>query len=296
VGRHLAALAPEIIVVDNASSDGSADMVSTEFPGVKLRRNPENLGFGLACNQGMNLASRETVLLLNSDAWLESDSLAGLVRRLRERPDVGIAGPRLLHEDGTLQPSAYRFESLGLRILEELAIYKSLPRSRQADLLLGGYWAHDSEREVDWLVGACLLMRRAVFEQTGGFDSSIFLYGEEEELCWRTRRAGWQVLFSPIAEVTHVGHESARQLLGDEGRLHRCLAASDQLVARWHGPAVARLAGGTRVLGAVIRLAYFTVRDALGRKAPHTAVAMWTARAVLSHYLRCRGGTGAPSA
>ena len=285
VGEHLA-IPSEIVVVDNASHDGSPEMVAAEFPEVTLIRNDRNLGFGAANNIGMKAARAPAFLLLNSDARLVDGSIARLVERLQKEPALGVIGPRLRFEDGRMQASAHRFGSLRLLALEELGLYKLLPRTKTAEVLLGGYWDHAHERRVDWIVGACMLVRREVFEQTGGFDPAIFLYGEEVEWCERIRSAGWDVLFSPDAEVAHVGHASADTLVGERGRIDLCLVAADALIARRQGRAAGLAASGLRVSGAIIRTVAFSVRrlttgdDRYGRDVRSYA------RTILGHYLR----------
>jgi hypothetical protein len=283
--RHLHAAPHEVLVVDNASKDGSADMVASEFPDVRLLRSAENLGFGRANNLAMEAARGDVFLLLNSDAQLVDDSLAGLVAALRARPDVGVMGPRLVQPDGALQASAYRFGWLRLIALEELGLYKLLSPRRRAEALLGGYWDHAAEREADWLVGACLLVRREAYARAGGFDPAIFLYGEEEEWCERIRRAGLRVVFRPDARVLHVGHASARELLGDEGRVRRCLAAADRHVRRREGRLAAALLRPVRMLGALQRLAFFGLRRLWRAPDAQARRALWTARVVLRYCL-----------
>jgi N-acetylglucosaminyl-diphospho-decaprenol L-rhamnosyltransferase len=283
--RFLAGIEHETLVVDNASTDGSPEMVAREFPSVRLIRGVENVGFGRANNDAMAAADGETFLLLNSDAYLRDDSLARLLVTLRERPTVGVVGPRLRFPDGRLQHSAQRFSSLGRLFVEELGLYKVLSPGRRADILLDGYWDHGEERSVDWIVGACMLVRRKVFEQTGGFDPRFFLYGEEEEWCRRIRARGWSVLFSPAAEVVHVGHASAGQLLGSAGRVDRCLLAADELLVRAQGPLARVLAPPIRVSGALLKLAVFGPRSWLGESAQDQD-ALLNARTVLGHYLR----------
>jgi GT2 family glycosyltransferase len=292
VREHLA-LPCEVIVVDNASRDGSAEMVAEEFPTAQLVRNERNLGFGAANNIGMAEAVAPAFLLLNSDARLVDGSIARLVEKLHRDPGVGLVGPRLRFEDGRLQASAHRFSSLRLLALEELGLYKLLPRRTSAEALLGAYWDHSRERRVDWIVGACMVVRRAAFEKTGGFDPGIFLYGEEVEWCERIRAAGWQVVFSPEAEVVHVGHASADILVGDRGRIDLCLVAADELIARRQGRAAGLAASGLRVSGAVIKTVAFGLRRlAIGDDRYGRDVRAYS-RTVLGHYLRrARGRAG----
>lgn len=294
VARHLPGA--ELVVVDNGSGDGSAEMVAERFPGAVLVRNADNLGFGAAANQGMRAASAPDLLLLNSDAYLVDESLLKLVPRLRREPDVGLVGPRILLESGELQRSARRFPSVGRLLLSELYLHRLLPRPAAAERLLGSYWAHDVEHEADWLVGACLLLRREVFEATGGFDPSIFLYGEEVEWCRRVRAAGWRILFSPEAQVLHLNHKSADRLFGDAGRVDRCLLSENDLLRRWQGAWAPLAADGLRLAGALLRGAAFSARRLLRPEDAYAADVLGEAQATWAHYLRrARGRTWRPA-
>jgi hypothetical protein len=195
--RALGGLAAETIVVDNASTDGSAAAIREHFPVVRVIESGRNAGFGAANNLGMRAARGAFFLLLNTDAFPEPGAIAELVRFLQENPQVGVAGPRTLNKDGSLQISCYRFTS-PLHAWQE-----NLWLSR-------GYsdWAHDSVREVDFVIGACLLVRREVFAQVGGFDERFFMYSEEADWQRRIWDAGWKVMFVPAARVTHLGGAS----------------------------------------------------------------------------------------
>ena len=283
-------LPTETIVVDNASTDGSPEMVSAEFPAATVIRNTSNLGFGAANNIGMAAARAPAFLLLNSDARLIDGSIARLAERLEGDPRLGVIGPRLRFEDGRMQASAHRFGSLRLLALEELGLYKLLPRKKAAELLLGAYWDHTHERHVDWIVGACMLVRREVFEKTGGFDPGIFLYGEEVEWCERVWAAGWQVLFSPEAEVAHVGHASADNLVGERGRIDLCLVAADDLIARRQGRAAGLMASSLRVSGAVLKTVAFSIRRLRAGDDRYGRDVLSYSRTILGHYFRRAAG------
>jgi len=286
VERHLAAIRFECVVVDNASSDGSPEMVAAEFPAVRLVRTGSNLGFGRGCNVGMRESRGRFLLLLNSDAELLDDGTRALIALLERSPRTGVVGTRLVFPDGRLQVSARRFPSAARLLVGALWLHRLLPRAWSARWLLGAHFDHAAECEVDWLVGAYMLLRREVFEDTGGFDERIFLYGEEVEWCRRIRAAGWQLRFSPLGAVRHHAHLSADQLLGGAGILDRCLDAEDRLLVLWNGRAAATAAVGARVLGAALRLATFGLRAHLGRDDAYGRSLRAEARLVLGHYGR----------
>lgn len=196
----------EVWVVDNASTDGSADAVRAAFPDVRLIENPRNAGFGAANNLAIRRARGEFLLLLNSDAFLHPGALGALRGYLQAHPRAGVVGPRLLNRDGSLQPSCYRFPSPLRAWLENLWVSSIVPHHHA----LGDYrrWAHDSERSVDWVIGACLLVRAAACEQAGVFDEGFFMYQEETDWQRRLRGAGWDIAFTPAAQVTHWGGAS----------------------------------------------------------------------------------------
>ncbi len=196
----------EAWVVDNASNDGSVEAIEREFPAVQLIANRDNRGFGTANNQAMRQAKGDFFLLLNSDAFVHEGAVETLVTQLQAMPEVAIIAPRLLNSDGTLQPSCWKFPS-PLRVwLENLGICTLFPHSSR----LGDYskWAHDTLREVDFVSGACFLVRREVFESTGGFDENFHLYAEETDWQKRLQQSGWKILLTPTAQVTHLGGAS----------------------------------------------------------------------------------------
>jgi hypothetical protein len=200
-------------VVDNASTDGSADAVASEFPEARLIRNRENAGFSRANNQGLREASGAYVLILNSDAELTPGALPALAGRLDAAPRAGAVGPRTVSGDGTVQVSF----GPALRPLAEW---------RQRRLVRGVKRRHPAavrqateraavEHEPEWVSASCLLARKEALDAVGGFDEGFFLYEEDVDLCVRLRRAGWSVLFTPAATVVH---HLGRSMQGDPGR------------------------------------------------------------------------------
>ncbi len=272
-------------------------MVAEEFPEARLFRNSENLGFGRANNQAMAEARGDFFLLLNSDAELLDDGAGRLLERIRARPEVGVAGLRILRPDGRVQASARRFPTLRRLCVAGFWLNRVLPRPVTEDLLLGHYWDHCAEREADWVIGACMLVRREVFRETGGFDPSMFLYGEEVEWCHRIRERGWKVLFSPVGSILHLEHQSANQLLQEAGRVDRCLAAEDALIARWDGPLAGALVPPARIGAALLRIGVFGLRGWLGRDDAYGRDVRSEALGVLGHYRRrwLGGSHGTPA-
>ncbi len=192
--------------MDNASTDGSPQAIRQAFPEVRVIRNDRNVGFSSANNQAMRIAHGEYFLLLNSDAYLLPGALEKLTAFLQAHPQAGVAGPRLLNADGSLQPSCHHFPSPKRAWIENLWISTLLPNHPG----LGNYWnwAHDRERFVDFVSGACMLVRRATYEQIGGFDEMFFMYAEETDWQRRMRTKGWLTGFTPAGEAIHLGGSS----------------------------------------------------------------------------------------
>lgn len=195
-------LKSEVIVVDNHSSDDSVPMVKKEFPQAKLIANQQNLGFSRGNNQGIKKARGEYILLLNSDTIVQSGALSKMANYLKEHPRVGVVGCRLLNQDGSPQLSAGGFPSL----------------LTCAIMLFWEHW-HTSARvrgsfaqikQVDWVMGAAMMIRKSVLDQVGLLDEKIFMYMEEIELCYRIKKVGGEVVFYPQAEITHLGRGSSR--------------------------------------------------------------------------------------
>jgi hypothetical protein len=199
----------EIIVVDNASSDGSPEMVKAEFPGVSLLTNAGNVGFAAANNQGTAIARGRYFALVNSDVEVFPGTLSTMLAFMDAKPDVGMLGPKVLNADRTLQPSCRTFPSLRSWFLRALALDTALPRSRIFGDHFMTHWSHDEERDVDILSGCFWLIRRRAHEEVGGLDTRFFMYAEDMDLCLRYRRAAWRVTFLPRAEIIHYGGASS---------------------------------------------------------------------------------------
>jgi N-acetylglucosaminyl-diphospho-decaprenol L-rhamnosyltransferase len=199
--RAHASLTLEVVVVDNASSDGSADAVRARHPEALVIANADNLGFARACNQGWRASRAAHVLFLNPDAEVTPGAVEALVGLLEDRPLVGAAGPRTRGTDGTIQVST----GPDLTPLAELRQRRRvLGAARRAPRALAEIEArHAREHEPAWVSGSCLVARRTAMEAVGGFDERFFLYEEDADLCRRLRAAGWHVVFTPAAEVRH---------------------------------------------------------------------------------------------
>ena len=211
----------EIVVVDNASADGSCALVRAEFPRCHLVESHENRGFANAVNRALAITSAPMVLLLNPDTELSPDALSVLVGTLRDRPRVAAVGCRLLHADGSLQPSAFRFptmlfECAGILGLDAMLPLDRIRRHRWLGKILpasGHFDDHASAREVDFALAACLLVRREALVATGGLDERYFLYYEDIDLGRSLQSAGWTSWFTPEATILHHESVAARQNL-----------------------------------------------------------------------------------
>lgn len=223
----------EVIVVDNASADESVAMLAQDFPWVQVIANRQNRGFTTANNQGLAVSRGRYVLFLNPDTELAPDALSLLLRFAEEHPQVGVVGPQLRYGDGSLQSSRRRFPTLATFFLESTIVQRWWPRNQ----VLSRYYAldldNDATSQVDWLVGACMLLRRAVLEQIGGFDEGFFMYSEELDLCRRAVDAGWQVVYLPAAVVTHYEGKSSEQVVA--ARHIRFHSSRVRYVRKYHG-------------------------------------------------------------
>ncbi len=194
----------EVVVVDNASSDGSADMVRAEFPEVRLIASGTNPGYGGGANRAIAACRAPYVLLLNSDTRLEDGALEVLSAYLDQHPEAAVVGPRLAYPDGTLQQSCFPFPTPLDTFLHLSHLGPLLARLFGLREIYLRTWSHRRARAVPWVLGAALALRREPFENVGGFDESFFMYSEEVALCYVLHKRGWQTHFAPVTTVTHV--------------------------------------------------------------------------------------------
>ncbi|MEA3460063.1 MAG: glycosyltransferase family 2 protein [Chloroflexota bacterium] len=203
----------EVIVIDNASSDGSVEMVRDKFPQVHLIANSENLGFTGGNNQGIAESQGRYILLLNPDTEVFGDALATMVDYMDAHPQVGALGPMLLNPDGSVQSSRRRFPTLATALLESTIFQWWFPHN----------WAvchyylldrpDDEVQEVDWVTGACILLKREALDEVGPLDEDLFMYSEELDWCRRAKERGWRVVYLPTARVIHHGGKSSEQVM-----------------------------------------------------------------------------------
>ena len=200
VHRH----AIEVIVADNASSDRSREVVPQRFPQATLVAHSTNLGFCAGNNRAVAASSGRYVLFLNSDTVVAKGALDSLVNFADANPDVGIVGPKLLNLDGSLQYSCRRFPNLGAGFFRNTPLGRLLPQNRFTTDYLMSDWDHASVRDVDWVSGAALMIRREALEELGGFDESFYMYCEDVDLCYRAHQASWRVVYFPDAVIYHI--------------------------------------------------------------------------------------------
>jgi N-acetylglucosaminyl-diphospho-decaprenol L-rhamnosyltransferase len=245
-----------VTVVDNDSTDGSLETVR-DLP-VRAIASGRNGGFSFGCNLGMQAGSAPLVLFLNPDARISGADLERLAAALRDEPDVAIAGPRLLEEDGTLIHSMRRYQRVGSTWATALFLHRVFPRAAWANEILRDPADYERVAHPEWLSGACMLTRRAVMESIGGFDEGFFLYGEDMDLCARVHAAGHRVRYEPAASVRHEGGASAPR-----SSLYAVLVRSRVRFARRHsGPLAAALQRLGLAVGAVTHIAAAVGRPA----------------------------------
>ncbi|MEN6426528.1 MAG: glycosyltransferase family 2 protein [Phycisphaerales bacterium] len=202
----------DIIVVDNASTDGSVEMVRAEFAQVQLIANSDNRGFASANNQGIAVATGRYVLLLNSDTIVLDGAIAKTVAFADTHPDAAVVGCRVLNPDRTLQASCFLFPSILNMLLSATYLYRLFPRSRFFGRERMTWWDKRDARAVDVISGCFMLVRREAIEQVGPMDEGYFMYAEETDWCYRFQRAGWSNMYTPDGQIIHLGGQSTARV------------------------------------------------------------------------------------
>ncbi len=243
---------PEVVVVDNASTDGSVDGLRRAHPGVRIVHSGGNLGYARAANLGIAATGAPVVAVLNPDTVLRPGAGPALTARFAAEPDLGAAGPRLCNTDGSVYPSARRVPSLVDAVGHGLLffVWRDNPFTRRYREIGAD---PDRPRDVDWVSGAAVWLRRAALDDVGGWDERYFMYVEDVDLCWRLHRAGWRVAYDPAGTVEH--------LLGvsTAGRPYRMIAEHHRSLLRF---ATVRFTGAKRALLGPAA-AFLTARGAL---------------------------------
>ncbi len=214
----------EVIVIDNASHDGSPDMVEAEFPWVRLFRMKENLGFTGGHNYAMEQRKGRHAFLLNSDATVLPGCLKTLLEFADATPKAGIIGPKILNPDGSLQLSCRTFPNPMAALFRNTIIGKLFPNNRFTREYLMADWSHDQSRTVDWVSGAAMLATESLMEKIGFMDPAFFMYCEDVDWCWRAWQAGYEVIYLPQAVCTHaIGRSTDKAANKMIVRFHRSM-------------------------------------------------------------------------
>lgn len=246
----------DLVLVDNASRDGSHVHAREAFPHVRMIESPVNRGFAAAANMGIRASDAPYVFLLNPDAEITAGTLAALVKVAEDRPRVAAVGPLVRDPDGSIQPSARKVPGL-MEGLGHAFAGRAKPDNRFTRAYTMADWDRTSEREVEWVSGSALLLRRSALDEVGMFDERYFMYVEDVDLCTRLRTAGWTVLFSPEVEVVHETGVSAR------GQRSRMAWEHSRSIYRYF---VKHARGPRRLLAPFVRLALWARALLAGRR------------------------------
>jgi N-acetylglucosaminyl-diphospho-decaprenol L-rhamnosyltransferase len=277
--RCLRSLEPEVAakrldvwVVDNASSDGSAEAARSSAPWARVLESRRNLGFGGAVNLVASRTAGDWLLAANADIALEPGALAALLAAA-EDGRVGCVAPRLILPDGTTQHSVHPFPTLRFTAAFNAGLHRIAPDVGDR-LCLEGHWDPERSREVPWAIGACLLLRRQALDDAGGFDDRQWMYAEDLDLGWRLRDRGWITRYEPSARVLHESGPATRVMFGGR-RASVFMAATYAVLARRRGRRMAALIAGLNVAGAVARLAWIAPLACVARRWRGPAAENW---------------------
>lgn len=204
VYRTLQKISFEVIVVDNSQDDPGMASLKQSYPKTRYIQNPANAGFAKANNQGVRASQGEILLFLNPDTILTEQAIEKMQKHLKSNSDIGALGPKVLNTDGSLQYSCRRFPTLMTGFFNRYSLLSRwFPNNPYSVRYMMKDFSHDEIREVDWLSGCCLMVTRAIFEKTGGFDENYFLFNEDVDLCRAIHQNGFKVMYVPFAKITH---------------------------------------------------------------------------------------------
>ncbi|UWQ16060.1 glycosyltransferase family 2 protein (plasmid) [Aliiroseovarius sp. M344] len=261
----------EVIVVDNASSDGSADMVRAQHPDVTLIANKTNKGFAAANNQGLVIARGEKLLLLNPDTIVLDHAIDTMCAWLEDHPDVGCVGCQVYQDEETIQRTSFAEPSPINLAIVEFGLQKWAPRVKRFAVPEYRLWDRRSERDVDVVSGMFMLVPRPVFEKVGLLDEAYFVYSEEADWCRRIRDAGWRCVFAPVARILHLdgGSKSTSQI---KSRMFVQMQKSKMIyVQKHHGKLGVLVTRCIFVTSAALRGTVFGLLGVLGRNTEYQA-------------------------
>jgi N-acetylglucosaminyl-diphospho-decaprenol L-rhamnosyltransferase len=245
----------EVWVVDNASSDGSPEMVRSEFPWVSLIASEENLGYGAAVNRVAERTQGDWIAPANEDIEVRPGAIERLLATGDANRDAAVVAPRLVLPDGSTQHSVHSFPTIPLTLAFNLGLHR-VSRRLADRLCIEGYWDPERRREVPWTMATFMLVRREAFDAIGGFDEEQWMHAEDLDLGWRLGERGWKAVYEPEAEVFHVGSAASKKAFGEE-LMSRYMAASYAWLARRRSLGIARAVALTNAAGAAVRLALY---------------------------------------
>lgn len=290
LSQYCAGVYSEVIVVDNASTDGTPDLVAELYPGFRLIRNPENYGFSRANNIGIEQATGDYICLVNSDVAFTDDCISPMVQYLTDHPETAMLGPRMLSADGRVRRSTMRFPTLWNSFSRALALDTVFPGSRFFGGFLMADFDHERTMPVEVLNGWFVMVRRSAMKDVGPLDTRFFIYGEDVDWCYRFHQAGYQIAFFADAAAIHYGGSSSSSApIRFNLEMHR---ANAQYWRKHHGWFLSRMYLLSLLLHHGARLALFSVGyAAVPKKRPDFATRAsrslaclgWTVRALLGN-------------
>ena len=263
----------EVVLVDNISTDGSVEMVQSEFPQVKVMVNTKRMGFAANHNQAIQECKADYILVFNEDTIVKPGALKAMTDYLDTHSDTGAVGCRLENPDGTLQRSCYKFPTPWRKVAENLLLTAAFPNNP----IVGDYrgWNHDEVREVDMVIGAVLMVRRAVIEKTGLLDEGFFIYSEETDWCLRMHKDGFKVAFVPNGTIVHYGGQSSVAM--KDRQFCESVRNEVRYIRKHFGLSGEMLYRASMLFGSVLRIGAFSViRFVPGkREAADRVIGLW---------------------